>query len=505
MLEQIDLTKKMSKKDYKARMDVLEPELAKLQRACKSKKIPVIIVFEGFGAAGKGYQIGKLIQALDPRGFYVQSIGRESEEERMHPFLWRFWTRTPAKGQIAIFDRGWYRKVLIDRFDGMTPERQMTNAYQEINSFERQLTSDGTVIIKLFLCIDQKEQKKRFKKLMESKSSSWRVSKDDLKRNVHFDTYKKMNDEMLEHTDTSYAPWTLVESMDREFATVKIYTAVIRALQTALQQKAGQKNSVSDTAGQTLSSAENNDEVLRTSSLQNVDLSLSLTKEEYKEQLAYLQDRISVLHGEFYRRRIPVVIGFEGWDAGGKGGAIKRLTEKMDPRGYCVHPTASPNDIEKVHHYLWRFWNNIPKDGHIAIFDRTWYGRVMVERIEGFCTTEEWQRAYQEINDMENQLAQHGTLVLKFWLQIDKDEQERRFKERMENPEKQWKITDEDWRNREKWDLYEKAVDEMLVRTSTTYAPWIIVEGNSKYYARIKVLKTVVDAMEARLKKDEML
>ena len=232
-------------------------------------------------------------------------------------------------------------------------------------------------------------------------------------------------------------------------------------------------------------------------------MTLSYTKEEYKEKLDRLQNRIQELHGELYRRRIPVILGFEGWDAGGKGGAIKRLTAKMDPRGYQVNPTASPNDLERAHHYLWRFWNNVPKKGHIAIFDRTWYGRVMVERIEGFCTTEEWQRAYREMNDMEANWVHSGAIVRKFWLQIDKDEQERRFRERMENPDKQWKITDEDWRNREKWDQYEQAVDEMLVRTSTTYAPWIIVEGNSKYYARIKVLQSVVDAIEERLKEEK--
>lgn len=500
MLEQLDLTKSLSKKDYKERMAILEPELARLQRTCKAKKIPLIVLFEGFGAAGKGYQIGKLIHALDPRGFYVTSIGPESPEEQMHPFLWRFWTKTPAKGQLAIFDRSWYRKVLIDRFDAAAPEEKMITYYNAINSFERQLAADGTVIIKLFLCIDQKEQKKRFKKLMESKSSDWRVSKDDRKRNKQFDKYKKMSDEMLEYTDTAYAPWTIVESTNREFATVKIYTAVIEALKAALRRK--EEASLEDTSISTVPTpaSEYSDEVLRTSSLQKVDLSLELSREEYREQLKKLQDRIEILHGELYRRRIPVILGFEGWDAGGKGGAIKRLTERMDPRGYRVNPTASPNDLEKEHHYLWRFWNNIPKDGHIAIFDRTWYGRVMVERIEGFCSRREWERAYQEINEMEKQFADHGAIVLKFWLQIDKDEQERRFHERMNNPEKQWKITDEDWRNREKWDAYEKAVDEMLVRTSTTYAPWIIVEGNNKYYARVKVLRTVVEAMERRLK-----
>ena len=609
MLEQIDLTKKISQKEYKKRMNLLEPELARLQRVCREKKIPVIIVFEGFGAAGRGYQIGKLIHAMDPRGFYVCSVGRETEEDRMHPFLWRYWTRTPAKGEIAIFDRSWYRRVLSDRYDGSVQKETLADSFRQINSFERMLTSDGTVIIKLFLCIDKKEQSRRFEKLLSSEATSWRVTEEDLKHNEHFKEYKQMNDEMLEQTDTAYAPWTLIESVDEEFATVKIYTAVIRMLrqavknadrmaaaverqklareqndadsaetvnrspdagtdtgrsggngtaaeesgeteppealkaaETAVKQDSvpadiasGKKNAEKaenaaesvlkrEPASENSASAEESDEnsgrdvsgdidaagllsvtdeILRTSSLKKADLTLTMSKEEYKKQLAQLQARISELHGEFYRYRIPVVLGFEGWDAGGKGGAIKRLTETMDPRGYQVHPTASPNDIEKVHHYLWRFWKNVPKDGHIAIFDRTWYGRVMVERIEGFCREDEWRRAYEEINDMENQLYQHGTLIIKFWMQIDKDEQKRRFEERMANPQKRWKITDEDWRNRAKWDQYERAVDEMLIRTSTTYAPWVIVEGNSKYYARIKVLRTVVDAMEERLEKEK--
>lgn len=237
--------------------------------------------------------------------------------------------------------------------------------------------------------------------------------------------------------------------------------------------------------------------------LAKADLSLFYTKEEYKRRLKNLQKKIEKLHGELYRKRIAMVLGFEGWDAGGKGGAIKRLTEYMDPRGYVVHPTASPNDIERAHHYLWRFWNDMPKAGHVTIFDRTWYGRVMVERIEGFCTKQEWQRAYKEINDMERDLTDAGTIVIKFWLQIDKDEQERRFKARQENPEKQWKITDEDWRNREKWDQYETAVNEMLIRTSTPDAPWVVVEGNNKYYARVKVLETVADAIEKRLEEEK--
>ena len=511
MLEKVDLTKSMEKEEYKAKMPMLEARLGELQRQCKALNIPVMIVFEGFGASGKGLQIGELIQSLDPRGFKVFAIKEESDEEQMHPFLWRFWTKTPEKGRIAIYDGSWYRKVLIERFDKRTKKKDIPDIFQSICSFEKQLTDDGYVMIKLLLDIDKKEQKKRFQKLRENKETAWRVSQGDLERNARYEEYAQMMEEMLHITDTDYAPWTIVEAMDRRFATVKIYTVVIKALEEQIEnrkkakakEKAAEAISEMDEEGKRApeSVTEKIDQKELTESiLARADLSLSLSKKEYTEKLKKLQKRLSLLHGELYRRRIPVVLGFEGWDAGGKGGAIKRLTEKMDPRGFVVNPTASPNDIEKAHHYLWRFWQAMPKAGHIAIFDRTWYGRVMVERIEGFCSKQEWQRAYKEMNDMEKDLVNSGAIVMKFWMQIDKDEQERRFKARQENPEKQWKITDEDWRNREKWDQYEEAVNEMLLRTSTEYAPWIVVEGNDKYYARIKVLETVVEAIEKRIK-----
>ena len=508
MLEKVDLLKKLSKEEYKEKMSQLETKIGQLQRECKALKIPIMIVFEGFGAAGKGLQIGKLIQSMDPRGFQVYPIKNETEEERMHPFLWRFWIKTPEKGRIAIYDGSWYRRVLIDRFEKRTKEKELPEAFHSINSFEEQLTDDGTVIIKLFLDISKKEQKKRFDKLQKNKETAWRVTQGDLERNAKYNEYAAMMEDMLFKTDTDYAPWTIIEATDRRFATVKIYTTVVKAMADQIEKLERQRKK--DTADQETDDHMNVSEVareadkelreLQVSILSKADLSLKYTREEYEAKLDKLQKKIEKLHGELYRRRIPVVLGFEGWDAGGKGGAIKRLTAKMDARGYAVNPTASPNDIEKAHHYLWRFWRTMPKAGHVAIFDRTWYGRVMVERIEGFCTKEEWQRAYKEINDMEKDLCDAGAIVIKFWMHIDKDEQERRFKERQENPEKQWKITDEDWRNREKWDQYEDAVNEMLLRTSTDYAPWVVVEGNDKYYARVKVLKTVVDAIEERLK-----
>lgn len=495
MLEKIDLSKTMDKKEYKKRMEVLEPKLARLQRELKSCNVPVMIVFEGFGGAGKGTQINHLIEPMDPRGFTVYSTQAETQEEQYHPFLWRFWNKTPEKGRIAIFDRSWYGKLLVERYEKKTHKKDIPGVLEDIENFEKQLTDDGTLLIKFFLAISEKEQGKRFDKLLSKEETSWRVSKADKDRNKHYEEYARMADEMLTRTDTEYAPWTIIEAHDERYAAVKILTTVVEAFEERYEkEQITQPRQIDGKFGQ-------ND--LKESVLKKVDLSKRLDRETYEKKLDELQKKLTLLHSEIYAKRIPVVLAFEGWDAGGKGGAIKRLTRALDPRGYTVNPTSSPNDIERAHHYLWRFWTKMPKDGHIAIFDRTWYGRVMVERIEGFCTTQEWQRAFKEMNQMEQQLVNHGAIVIKFWMHIDKEEQERRFKERQENLDKQWKITDEDWRNREKWELYEQAVDEMMVRTSTVNAPWVIVEGNDKLYARIKVLETVVDALEKRLHHNE--
>lgn len=453
MLEKVDLTMKMEKSEYKAKMTALKLQMGKLQRQCKEMGLPIMIVFEGFDAAGKGMQIGKLIQSLDPRGFEVFTVKEETKEEAMHPFLWRFWTKTPQRGRMAVYDGSWYIKVLSDRFEKKMRESEIENCYRSICSFEKQITEDGTLLIKLFLDIDQKEQKKRFDKLMESKDTAWRVTKADLKKNEKYDQYQEMIEEMLQRTDTEYAPWTIVEATDRRYATVKIYTVITQMLTAGIDNR--RREIARETAAEVIREAEKEASENRSlidgatkgfqeSVLAKVDLSLCCDRKTYRKKLKEYQKKIEKLHGELYQKRIPVVIGFEGWDAAGKGGAIKRLTEKMDARGYVVNPTAAPNDLEKAHHYLWRFWKNMPKDGHIAIFDRTWYGRVMVERIEGFCTQEEWKRAYKEINDMEKDLADAGAVVLKFWMQIDKKEQEKRFRQRQENPEKQWKITEED-------------------------------------------------------------
>lgn len=499
MIENIDLNKKISKEEYHKMKEQLEARLASLQREAKEQKVPIIVVFEGFGASGKGYLINKLIHPMDPRGFSVYTTERETEEERLHPFLWRFWTKTPAKGRIAVFDTSWYRKVLVERGEKRISDEQAELAFEEIKNFERQLVDDGTVIIKIFLHISKKEQGKRFDSLLASKDTAWKVTKEDQYCHKHFNRFLTLADEMLERTTSAAAPWTIVEAKQKEFAVIKVLSTVVGVLSTVCNERR-QENIQKENKVVFQPPYE---EMIKTSVLNQVDLSLKISSEEYKERLKKVQKRLQDIQNQLYEKRIPVVIAFEGWDAAGKGGAIKRLTEPLDPRGYQVNPTSAPNDVEKEHHYLWRFWNTIPKGGHIAIYDRTWYGRVMVERIEGFCTVEEWSRAYAEINEMEEHLYDEGTIVLKFWLHIDKEEQEKRFKERMNNPEKQWKITDEDWRNREKWDQYEEAVNEMIVRTSTTYAPWVVVEANDKYFARIKVLETVADTLSKTLQEQQ--
>lgn len=492
MLENLDLTRKLGKKIYQQTIPQLEFKLGELQRKVRELKIPVIIVFEGWDAAGKGTLINKLLLSMDPRGFKTFPTNPPTKEEQMRPFLWRFWLKTPAAGKVAIFDRSWYGRVLVARVDKLVKKKIWSQAYAEINAFERQLSEDGCVIIKFFLHISKKEQKKRFKKLEKNNATAWKVTKTDWQHHKQYKKYFTATEEMLVRTDTAFAPWTPIEAHDRRFAVTKIFQTIIQTLEKRIKIQQVKSQSVSVDVSEPLTE-------LQGSVLDKVDLTQSLSRKEYENLLKKHQKRIRELEHEVFLKRLPVVVAYEGWDAAGKGGNIRRLVQGMDPRGYEVIPIASPTDEEKAHHYLWRFWRAIPKAGHIAIFDRTWYGRVLVERVEGFCAESEWRRAFREINEFESQLVNFGAVVVKFWLQIDKDEQLKRFKAREENPHKRWKITEEDWRNREKWDRYAVAVNEMLQRTSTPFAPWTIVESNSKLFARIKALKTVIKAIEEKL------
>jgi polyphosphate:AMP phosphotransferase len=494
MLELVDLERRIEKATYKKVFPELESSLGGLQRRVRQAGVPVIVVFEGLDAAGKGTAINRLAGAMDPRGFKVHPIGAPTEGEQLYPWLWRFWQVLPADGTFGIFDHSWYMRVLHERMAGQVCADDLSAAYEDIRQFERLLVDDGAVIVKFWLHIGPEEQRKRLEEIDADPARSWRVGKTEWKRHEHYEEWIGAVEEMLEQTSTAGAPWTVVPATQKKFARVMVFETLVNALEAELERREAMPEPVLEPMQEPGPSPTRSQTVL-----DRVDLTLTLEGDEYHREKDDLQDRLFELEHRLYEARIPAVVAYEGWDAAGKGGSIKRLTRGLDPRGYEVVPIGAPTETERVHHYLWRFWRQVPRAGHITIFDRTWYGRVLVERVEGLCSEREWRRAYREINEFERHLVERGTVVVKFWLHISPEEQLARFEARQENPEKRWKITEEDWRNREKWPMYELAVNDMLQRTSTTYAPWTILEANSKRYARVKALRTVAAALEAAL------
>ena len=497
MLEKVDLKAKMDKEEYKEKIGPLEEKLVSLDAPMKSAGLPVIILFEGWECAGKGSVISSLIQCFDPRWFKLWDTLAPSAEELREPVMWRHWKTIPEAGRMSVLDRSWYQEVstlrVLNNVDDLTNLRHMN----EINNFERGLTDNGYLIIKFFLHISKKEMKKRMNELKSSKTTSWRITEEDERCLKEYDRVYEASEQMLEATNTTQAPWHVISAMDRRLCCYEVFRIVSESIETAMARK---KDTDAAAALHRAVIMPGQYNFVRMPLLKDVSLNDKvLSEENYKKELRKDQERLSDLHNRLYMEKIPVIIAYEGWDAAGKGGNIKRVTKAMDPRGYEVMPIASPSKEEKNRHFLWRFWMRLPKDGHIAIFDRTWYGRVMVERIEGFCAPADWQRAYGEINDFERQLYDWGAVILKFWIHIDSEEQLRRFTDRQNTPSKQWKITEEDWRNREKWPQYEEAVNDMFRYTSTDFAPWHIIEGNDKLYARVKTIRIINDAIEARL------
>lgn len=465
--------------------------LSALQQEVRRKGLPVVILFEGWGASGKGRAITALIQNFDPRGCRVRSYAPATEAERREPILWRYWLNIPAKGQISVLDRSWYMDVSTARVEESLESGENVRRMNDINTFERQLTDAGYVILKFFLHIGKKKQKRRFGELERDPSSAWRVTELDRKRNRQYDRYFRAFDEMLGYTDTTYAPWHAISAEDRGRAEAEVLRTVARRLGEALAAAPEPAPAVGVPSGAF--------HLVPAPALADVELGPRLGDGIYERELKREQEALSELHGMLYRRRIPAVVVYEGWDAAGKGGCIRRMTKALDPRGFHVAPVSAPNPEEAARHYLWRFWKELPRDGHITVYDRSWYGRVLVERVEGFSAESEWRRAYREINEFERMLCDWGAVVVKFWLQIDKEEQLRRFTARQNTPGKQWKLTDEDWRNRAKWDEYEVCVNDMLRYTSTEFAPWHVVASEDKNYGRVQTLRLLEEALRSRL------
>lgn len=494
MLEQMLIQEDVdfNKQECKAEIAQCKTKLVELQQKIKEEKIPVIILFEGWGASGKGHVIAKTINCLDPRSFKVYSNVEATDEEKRMPLMKRYWDDIPERGRFSILDRSWYQEIVPVGIENDICEEEKLDLIKKFNVFERQLTDDGYVVIKFFLQISQEEQKRRFKKLLDNEETNWRVTSLDLKRNRKYDKYLVEYDKMLDATNTENAPWTVVDAKNKTKTALTVYKTIIEAISAKIE---GRTAVYGEKVKRRIAPEAFNMTIKKP--LEFIDLSRTVDEEKYEEELKIQQKRLSKLHSILYAKKLPVVIGFEGWDAAGKGGTIRRVSQALDPRGFEAIPIAAPAPFELNRHYLWRFWQHIAKSGHIAIFDRTWYGRVMVERLEGFTDEKRWRQAYQEINEFENELFDSNVLVLKFWLHIDKDEQLRRFNDRMNTPEKRWKITDEDWRNREKWDKYEVAVNEMIAKTSTDFAPWHIIPNNDKKFGRLLTLRIINDSIES--------
>ncbi len=504
MFKTAELGQRVSKSDYKQRELVLREDLLALQQRLRSDgKFPVILDFAGVRGAGKGTSTNLLNKWMDARWIVTQAYSEPSDEETERPVFWRFWRNLPPRGQIGIYLSGRYSNPLLNYVYGKSTADQFTQELERINNFEKALADDGAMVLKFWMHISADVQKERLKLLENDPLRSWRLAPDDWKHWEMYDRFIEAAEKIITQTNTGHAPWEIIEGEDLYYRSLRVGEILKQRLERHLiKEQIRQKYLVEFRAEvqekASKPSTDSNGSQVRTV-MDGLDLSLSLGKKSYRKELAVCQARLAALHQQAVHQKLSTILVFEGPDAGGKGGAIRQITEALDARNYKIYPFAAPTDVEHSYHYLWRFWNCISRAGRMTIFDRSWYGRVLVERIEQFAGDDEWRRAFAEINDFEDQLIEHGIVLHKFWLQISKEEQLRRFKEREETPHKRWKLVEEDWRNRERWDEYAFAAHKMIQRTSVQKSPWILVENENKRYGRIKVLKSVCDALEEAL------
>lgn len=494
MFESAELGHKISKEQYKKELPLLREALLDAQLdLLQSAKFPVIILLAGVDCAGKGETMNLLHEWMDPRHIESHAQRELTDEERERPPMWRYWRDLPPRGKIGIFIGSWYSAPLLDNVHGRTKNAELDQQLDRIIRFETMLCNEGALILKFWLHLSEDQQKKRLKKLEKNPKTSWRVQESDWKNFKQYDRFRLVSERMLRTTSTPEAPWIIVEGADEHYRTLSIGKALLEALRQRLDTPEAPK--VDEPLPPLFTSIDG------LQILQTLDMNKRVPKQKYDDELELLQGRLNLLsrHKDF--NKLSVVILFEGNDAAGKGGSIRRVTQALDARNYRIIPIAAPTEEERAQPYLWRFWRHLPRRGRFAIFDRSWYGRVLVERVEGFCSQTDWMRAYGEINDFEEQMVRNHMVVVKFWLAITQEEQLKRFKEREKIGFKRFKITEEDWRNREKWPLYEQAVCDMIDRTSTEIAPWTLIEANDKNHARIKVLKTICTQIEQALEK----
>ena len=493
MFESAEIGHKVDKETYERELPALREALLDAQdELIRKRGFQVIIIISGVDGGGRRESVRSLNEWLDPRHIETHGMGEPSDEERDRPPMWRFWRALPPRGKIGIFQGSWYSLPILDRVYGKTRNADLEEAMQCNVRFEKMLSDEGALILKFWFHLSKSFQETRLKALEKDPRTRWRVTERDWHHFSLYGRFRKTSAEALRLTSTAQAPWYIIEGSDERYRSLMLGKIVLEALRLRLGSEHGEPHSIPS-----LPSLPRVDNL---HILKSLDLGQKLAKVAYEQQLETYQGRLNVLTRDPRFQKISVLAVFEGNDAAGKGGSIRRVTGSLDARMYQVIPIAAPTDEEKAQPYLWRFWRHIPRRGRLAIFDRSWYGRVLVERVEGYCSEYDWLRAYNEINEFEAQLARYGIVVVKFWLSISADEQLKRFKEREKTGFKRYKITDEDWRNRDRWGDYEQAVCDMVDRTSTEPAPWTLVPANDKYHARIQVLKTLCERIEAGLK-----
>ncbi len=489
MFEAVELGRKISKQEFATEEPQLHTRLLAIQRELRNSDIPVIIIVSGVEGAGKGAVVNRLNAWLDTRGIETHAFSDESDEERERPAFWRYWRCMPARGSIGIMFGSWYTRPIVDYVFGNTAAAEFERHMRRINKFERMLTEDNALIVKFWFHMSKDDQRNQ----LEKENKDQKVTPQLKKFSKRYEQFSRVSEHAIRLTDQGTCPWHLIEATDRRYRDITVGRILLDVIDKRLKNKKPEAEPPAAELQTDVSAGES------ITILDHVDLNQELSEKEYKKQLAKYQRQFYKLAWAAKQKKRSSIAVFEGWDAAGKGGGIRRLTAAMDARNYKVISIASPTDEEKAHHYLWRFWRHLPRSGHVTIYDRSWYGRVLVERVEKFAREEEWRRAYQEINDFEEQLFEQGIIIVKFWVHISKDEQLRRFKEREKIPWKAHKITAEDWRNRERWDDYKIAINDMVSHTSTEFAPWTLVPGNNKRFARVEVLKTFCNRIEAAL------
>ena len=492
MFESAEIGHRIDKKTWKAREPELRAALLEMQfRLLREARFAVVILVNGVDLAGRGETVNLLNEWMDPRHIRTEAFGPISEHERRHPEMFRFWQVLPSKGHVGILFGNWYTDPVSAHALGHETREHFVRRLERIRQFERMLAAEGVLLLKFWFHLSKKAAKARMKELQDSPKTAWRVTPQEEHNLKHYDEFIRVSDEALRKTSIGEAPWLVIEGSDPYYRYLTAGQLLLDSVNRRLDQPLAPPLPaplVPETRP-----------LDRLSLLAAQDYSRSATRKDYEDRLETLQGRLNGLSRDPRLQQLSLVVVFEGMDAAGKGSTIRRLTQALDARFYRVIPVAAPNENERAQPYLWRFWRYIPKLGHATLFDRSWYGRVLVERVERFCSEADWMRAYAEINDFEDQLVSAGAVVVKFWLSVSQDEQLARFKARESETFKRYKITPDDWRNREKWPLYEPAVCDMIDRTSTSNALWTLVEADNKYFARVKILRTLVDKLEAVL------